>query len=677
MPPVQTHNKPKIKILASLSVAILFIVGAAYAFSDALASAEKFPPWGAMWMIGLALLALLFAYRSMRAIQPPVAPAIEAGSLPVSPWQAFFLRQAHWLKLGASIGVTLYVLWRLPVMTIVDGYGFVFIAWLVAIALFVSFLLPAGWSFSLKMLWSDRRFMWSIVALTAFAFFLRAWQVGSLPFTLAGDEASQGLESVSVLDGVMRNPFSTGWLSVPNLSFFYNSITVYLFGQTTFGLRFAWVLIGTATVVVVFFLVRRVAGKGLAWATAIMLAAYHYHIHFSRLGSNQVADPFFMALSLLFLVRALDDNHRIDWALSGIAAALALYFYAGARLTPIIVIAILGYTFLRQPREFFKKYWPGLLSLIGGFLIAGAPMIQYAIRFPDDFNARVNQVGIIQSGWLEREIGIRGQSMTAILWDQFQRAALAFNFYPDRTVWYGLRGPLLDPFFGVIFLLGLGYITLKLILPKSNPRLVFFAAWWWGGVILGGMLTESPPSSQRLITLSVPVCFFIAFVLWKFARLSMAAFSAIKMRTVVAVGVLAFCLISLNAYFFVYTPQRIYGGNNAQFATMISPRLNELKYDNKFFFLGSPFMYWGFSTLPYLVPAADALDLPEDPITAPLNGDFISVEKGAVFIIYPARQNELGWIIQSFPGGRLEAYHHPVDNSLLGMLYIILPASGR
>lgn len=121
----------------------------------------------------------------------------------------------------------------------------------------------------------------------------------------------------------------------------------------------------------------------------------------------------------------------------------------------------------------------------GAFLIVAAPILQYALRFPDDFNARINQVDIIQSGWLEQEMISSNKSVIGILFDQFQRAALAFNYYPDRTVWYGLRQPLIDPIFGSLFLLGLGFGTLRSVLPRPDKTLFFVVAWWWGAMLLG------------------------------------------------------------------------------------------------------------------------------------------------------------------------------------------------
>ena len=261
------------------------------------------------------------------------------------------------------------------------------------------------------------------------------------PQTLGGDEGSQGLEAFKVLEGTIRNPFSTGWLGVPTLSFYFNAPSIALFGNTIFALRFPWALVGAATILVTFLLVSRLKGPGLGLLTAALLTTYHFHIHFSRLGSNQVADPLFVALALLLLYRGYDRRRALDWALCGVVVGLAQYSYAGARFTAIIVAACVLVLAVRDRLCGRPLQVGGALSLLGAALLTAAPMIQHALRFPADYNARLNHVGIVQSGWLTAEAIKRHQPAWQILLDQLQRAALAFNVYPDRTMWYGSPGP--------------------------------------------------------------------------------------------------------------------------------------------------------------------------------------------------------------------------------------------
>ena len=78
---------------------------------------------------------------------------------------------------------------------------------------------------------------------------------------------------------------------MPTLSFYFNAPSIALFGNTIFALRFPWTLVGAATILVTFLLVSRLKGPGLGLLTAALLTTYHFHIHFSRLGSIRSLTP--------------------------------------------------------------------------------------------------------------------------------------------------------------------------------------------------------------------------------------------------------------------------------------------------------------------------------------------------------------------------------------------------
>ena len=571
----------------------------------------------------------------------------------------------------AAVLTGVVLLW-VPTLGDQDSYAIPVAAWLAAAAAWfsaVSLLAPPAPPGGFR---RPSATALALAAAVAAALALRVVGLGSVPFTLGGDEASQGLEAIEVLEGELRNPFSTSWYSVPTMSFFFQSVWLRLAGATIFGLRLPWALVGTAAVMVSYFLVRRLAGPAMAFATAIALAGYHFHIHYSRLGSNQIADTLCVAAVLLFLARGLDGTRwrLLDWAAAGGLCAVAFAWYAGARLAAVLALAVLGYAFLLEPRRFFRRHAAGVVAGVLSFLVVGAPMLQYAARFPAEFNGRVNQVGIIQSGWLAAEVEITGQSTGTILLDQLRRAGLAFNYYPDRRVWYGLDGPLLDPVFGTVFLLGLVYALVAVFTRRGQTRLAPLVAWWWGGMLLGGMLTESPPSSQRLITLAVPTCFFIVLGL---TRLAQAVRRAAVPRLPVAALVLGvtavFSVTSAVSYFADYSPRRIYGGAHAELATVLAPELLERRERQRVVFLGQPFMYFDFSTISYLAPGVTALDVAE-PLTEPPPVRWCSEGRDLLVVAVPPRAAEIGLVRQAFPGGRereirSEGSHH----GLLAVVY--------
>lgn len=668
--------KPRVKEPKAFLLLIAVLVslfGSQWLFSRARTPvASETPPAFALVSIAIGVVSLYVG--RMAEDRPESASDRQAGGrfTPVFGIAVLAGLEKSWRHVAFLLSLLLLflLLRKLPMKTAGELYHVELLAWVSSILLYLLAVVRVDLVFPRWRSWwrSRQRLALAVGAIIILAFILRVWRLGTIPFTLSGDEASQGLEAIRVIEGEIRNPFSTGWLNVPTMSFFYNSVTIRLLGPSVAALRLPWALIGTATVFITFLLVKQLKGTSLALVAAALLATYHYHIHYSRLGSNQIADPFFMALALLFLSRALDKGSHLDWAMTGVVGAMALYAYAGARLTPVVIATVLGYALLRDPRGFWQRHRAGASIAVGALLIVGAPMVQYAIRFPNEFNARINQVGIIQSGWLDQEVAVRGESEVAVLLDQFRRAALAFNYYPDRTVWYGLPQPLLSPLFGSIFLLGLGYGTLRLFGRRADDRLAPMAIWWWMGVVFGGVLTESPPSSQRLITLSVPVCFFIALALWEIVRLARKGIVGVPGRALIAILVLLFALGSLVTYFLEFTPRRIAGGSHAELATEVAPRLRELSPENRIYFVGAPWMYWGFATFPYLVPEADAVDITV-PVTEFITAGLVRPEKDAIFVFIPQRVSELETVRKMLPGGEVRRYYSPVDGHVLVTLY--------
>ncbi len=709
MTPASSHPDPQTapnrQVLALLLLAAALGMGiwgqAAFSRFDASVGVQAVP-WQALGAFAGAIVAFVLAHA--------IIPTLPDHSASPRAWQPAGAVLHHPRRQGALLllsGVqTIVLLALLAAEPPLPGYNWTVVLWLGAIACYLLALLPrnaspphthhaADW-------WHAWRSSLPVLLIVALALVLRTWNLGGIPPTLGGDEGSQGLEALDVLHGEIRNPFATGWLGVPTMSFYFNATTIGLLGTSMVALRLPWALVGTASVLVTYLLIRRLHGTTLAVMSAALLATYHYHIHFSRLGSNQIADTLFVGVALLFFYRAYDapaersegaagaesregvaagTPHRayLNWAVCGSVVGLAQYFYAGARFTAVLIVALVGYMALRDGRRFWWGRSREVLVLVGAVLIVAAPMLQYALRFPNEYNARLNQVGIIQSGWLEQEQEIRGQGAVPILLDQVQRAALAFNLYRDRTFWYGSPEPLFHFAAAVLFLLGLGYATLHLF----NRRLAPMVAWWWGAMLLGGAFTESPPSSMRLITLSVPAVFFVALTLLRSVQVLRYALAtrhaALFVRPLLTGAVVLFSLQSIWWYFVEYTPQRIYGNPDAVVATALGHYAHEhLGADWRIYFFGAPRMYVGFGTIPYLAPDVEGSDI-HDVSTEPPPPVTIPADKHALFVFLPHRRDELALVQQRFPDGQVIEMPHPdpaedeplftmymVDRSMLG-----------
>lgn len=548
-------------------------------------------------------------------------------------------------------------------------YWAAFGLWLVSIALFVAAQVhrPAfpGWAEMGRRMYDNRWEIAAVALMLVAGALLRGVNLAGVPANVGGDEGSQGLEAIDFLTGAKTNMFATGWLGVPTMSFLWQALWFKVFGISVTTLRLPWAFVGTATILVFYLLVRRLLGRRLALISAFFLTAYHYHIHYSRLGSNQVADALFMALVLYFLTRGLSRRQPLDFALAGVFLGASIYFYAGARLTFVVVAAYLVLIGLLDERK-LQGQAANLLVMAGAAFVVALPLAYFYYKNPDDFNARLNMVGIIQSGWLEREVQITGRPMARILADQFQRAFFAFNYYHDRTVWYGATIPLMDFASSIFFLLGLVLATFRWRREGYLPLLV----WFWLGLILGGMMTESPPSSQRLITLAPSASLFASLALTQTWDMFGAALGKVRAWSdrAIAVSLVCLALIGTVYYFHRLMPKRLYGSLNGEVATGMGYYLRDLGPDYRCYFFGPGRMYYGFATIPFIARGVEGVDVLQ-PISGP--PDFVLPDKGAVFVFLPERLWEWNFVKAKYPGGKIRDFAHVHSQDLLFTAYVV------
>ncbi len=630
--------------------------------------------WDGLIFHGLAAVFFLLAWRCTQPRAPKVRPGLRAGA-----WLRSRSVPLGLLALGLFLSLAATVLARNRAWN--EATGDAVTLWLLGV---VSVGVAAFWSdwnaLPRPQALRDRlrgvgRGTWleiaTVAGLTVLALLLRTMELGRVPFTLGGDEAWHGLLARQVLDGELRNPFVMGYMSMPTLFYWPLGWSLTLAGNNEFGLRLPAALAGAATVPLLYLFARRMWGRRVALLSAAFLATYDYHIHFSRLGANNVWDALFVLLALWALDVGLTstDNARRTRAfiLAGLAMGLSVFFYTGARLLPFLVVAYVGYFVVRdlldrlrrnsmtdeagsgeeQTRPRPATLWCLLLMFLA-FVVTAGPMLGFALAHPDDWNARVNQVGIIQSGWLSREPALAGKGTLQILGEQFLRAAGAFHVFPDRTAWYDADRPLLGFLPGIFALLGMAWAVAHLL----DRRYFMVLLWFWSVIIAGGMLTESPPSSQRLVIAIPAVALLVAIGLEQVVCLVRRVLDLDRRWGDLALGllVLAVALGNVRFYFVDYSPSRRYGSENGETATMIGHYLQESGERERAYLFGAPSIYWKFGTMSFLAPDVVGQDVVE-PLDAP--PDFVDGDDRAVFIFLPERKGELAWVQQAFPDGRI------------------------
>lgn len=617
--------------------------------------------WG---LAALGLLAFMGRAEALEPSEPPLPRLV--GRRP---------HWAVWLNVGLALLNAALTLWLLQDRLVDTPCWDAFALWAASMVLLLLAGLAAetrwpSWRAAPAWLRRHRGEILLVGGAVLVGLVLRIVALDTIPATLGGDEGSQGMEALRFLDGRLQNMFATGWLGVPTMSFLAQAVTVGLFGNNAFGLRVLWVLVGTATIPLLYVLVRQLFDRRTALIATIFLAVYHYHVHYSRLGSNQVADGLFLTAALATMVWGLRRGSTTAFVLSGLIAGLGMYFYAGARLVPIALAGVVAHAvscklisvvWRRDAPSWvgWRVPWGRLTLLALGFAITTAPMLLFAAQHPDDFNARINAVGIVQSGWLAREPGISGKTMETILAEQFLRSALGFSHYWDRTVWYGLRAPLLDLVPGALALLGFVYA-----LAHWRERRYAIPVMWVGLVVVfGAFLTENPPSSQRLTGAAPALAILVALALARLSDLARALWGRpLVWRVALVLVVCLMAVVSLNLYFVEYTPTHVYGNANAQAATALGHYLRNQPADRSVYFFGAPRLYFGFGSIGYLAPDAVGMDVVE-PLSRP--PEFVDPDRDALFVFVPERLGERVWVEQGYPGG---AWHVIPDHRGLMML---------
>ena len=506
---------------------------------------------------------------------------------------------------------------------------------------------------------------WAVLLVVALA--VRIVDLEHIPANLGGDEGTQGVAAVELLGPPLGNPFSTGWFGVPTMSFLAWGISMRLFGESVAGLRALSALIGTLTVLTTALLARELWGRRVSWLAAIALTCSHFHVHFSRLGSNQITDGLFVTLALLLLMRGLRSGREIAFALAGAVMGLGWYGYFGSRLIGAVVALYLVWRAVVEYR-FLDRYGRLLLVLVGAALVVAAPLLFHYVDHPENLGARSRQVSIFASGWLAREQEITGRSAASLLLQQFWQSVSAFHYTLDTTFWYRPPIPLLDSVSGVLFVLGMGWTAARCRWPANGLLLL----WFWLALITGWVLTENPPSSMRLVIVTPALAIMVGLGLnWLMGvgqrvlggRPGLWEDSAL-------VVLVAVTFVNLYGYFVVYTPTRVYGNPNAEVATELGRALVQRDDGYTVYFYAPPFMYWDFGTLRFLARGVKGVDVPPPGEGEPVE---IDLSRGARFVFLPERLDELEAVRGQIPGGVKVPAFSNADGRLLYVSYEVAP----
>ncbi len=608
--------------------------------------------WDAALLFSLSVTGLLIAMR--RALtHHRVGMGRVRRCMPLS-WHA-------WGRIGA-LALSLAVGLMTRDQPAATDFTFPLILWLLAVGAFAAtLLLPPLRQLS----FADVRAAlprWEWIALGGLLLTSGAVRIiglGRIPANFGGDEGTQLLAGLRLIQPPLGNPFATGWFSVPTMSFFAYGLAMRVFGVGIAGGRALSALIGVLTVLASWLLGRSLGGRRVGWWVALTVAFASYHIHYSRLASNQIIDPFIGALAMWFLWqgmhRSRSDFWRLPaWGLAGMVLGAGWYAYFGARWMTVLAAIILAWRAVISPR-FLTRHRRDLVCLFLGWLVVVLPLLSWYAAHPSTLTERYNAVSIFASGWLRREIEITGKSALHLLLQQFWKSISAFHLTPDPTFWYYPQMPLLDFVSGTLMVVGMLAALLRWRWPSRTLTLL----WFFSTLVMAWTLTENPPSSQRGLLLVPATALFVA---WGIEAL-IEIFHLWRQYLWAAGAVMLALIIILNTgfYFGIYTPRRTYGNPTAEIATAYARFAMANPPEGMTYFFGPPQLYWDFGALAFLLRDQPGIDVMPGEMPAEL-------ATPARFVLVVERAAELSRIQSRYPAGDMYRVTAP-DRRILALVY--------
>ncbi|HUH98880.1 MAG TPA: glycosyltransferase family 39 protein [Anaerolineales bacterium] len=560
-----------------------------------------------------------------------------AAWLRLADWQVAVLFASPFLSYMAFVAAGDGSLMRNPAAAI--------LAWILAIG--AAILGSLSWPIQISG-WRGRA-IYLPLALTVAAFFVRAFASDRIPIILTGDEGSSGLAALGFIHGGINNPFITSGFSFPALYYFIESLSIRLFGETTQALRLPSALAGALTVTATYVAGRILFNRRSALIAAIFLAAYSYHINFSRIGLNNIWDGLWYTVVIGALWYGWEQEAPRAFTIAGLCLGIAQYFYPSGRI--LIVPIVLWFLLMAWVnRERFKRILPYLALMFLVAVVVVLPLGIFYILHPNEFFAPFNRVTLF-GPILNSMIKSSDQPVWFILLLQVVKGLGAFTYIP-LNAWYLPGTPLLLPLPASLFLLGL----VILLIRNSKERFPLLALWIMTFGLIGG-LSESTPAAQRYLA-AAPVCaLLVGYGLDETTGLLERLWPNLKrpLNAIAIAIVIWMTVYELYFYFLVYTPKTVMDWSHTPgvIAQRLADDLIGKPSDLEVVFFGQPLM--GYDSIPsiqYLAPDIQGIDatMPWVPQSLPA----LQARDRLLFVFLPGNESAIGPVQASYPGGQLD-----------------------
>ncbi len=235
-----------------------------------------------------------------------------------------------------------------------------------------------------------------LLGILTLGFLLRVMFLGSIPNGFFPDEASNAYDAYSILHTLrdQYGEFLPAYFKSANdyregLYMYLMIPFIKIFGLNVFGARITSAVIGTLTVLVLYYLTKEIFPQRIALFSALLLAISPWHIHFSRITFRAILFPLLFCLALLIFLKSLKTPKLLSF--SGLLFAISIYTFYSARV--FVPLFMLGLVIIYR-QHLIKHKTQTILALIFFFILF---IPQFIYQISPQGMARANEVGLLQN----------------------------------------------------------------------------------------------------------------------------------------------------------------------------------------------------------------------------------------------------------------------------------------
>lgn len=405
---------------------------------------------------------------------------------------------------------------------------------------------------------------WELLLLTGIVILgiaFRLYQIDVIPPGLHNDEAAYALDAQAVLRGQYALFFERNSGREP-IFIYLLALGFQLFGATPATIRLTAALIGSATILTTWWMVRALfrfapeqqsmSPRWFALWTAGFLAVSYWHLSFSRLGFRAITLPLLTTLTFALLWRTWRQLRQQPasppWRtaiLGGAALGLTFYTYTASRMAFVLFLAAVALVFLLAPRFMIARRQLLLTAAasLGAALLVVTPLLLYFAAHPDTFIVHAAELSIFSPTYAEGgPVSAFARSLLATL--------LMFVSSPDLNLRHNpAQIPVFDPLLALW--LGFGVVVAVATWRKLTPA---FALFWFALFLTPALFAaERPPHSLRTLGV-LPIVYVLPLLAmaWVIGRTPLR-FRPVMRWLPAPFWVLA-AVIAATSYFGAWTP---------------------------------------------------------------------------------------------------------------------------